>query len=196
MKPYSITVALLALTCLNGPLAGVAQADVLRVTGVADVLSEPIEGQSVAVLRFELPLLRQGAGLTVISAMIDWEQPGITAETRLQLRGYQESVPSSRALDLPSLEAIARNTLSKDPILESSWYPQDFRRLGKCVLRFDATAVVDELIAGGIGEVRLMVATGDTGLEEASRVALSPVLIIRYGFLGDAKRSLTVQDVE
>jgi len=97
---------------------------------------------------------------------------------------------------VPSLEVIARNTLSEDPILECSWYPQDFRRLGKCVLRFDTTTEVDGLIASGNREIRLIIATGDADLEEITQAARSPVLIVRYGFLGDAKRSLTVQGVE
>lgn len=162
-----------------------ARGDVLRVEGTVSTFSERIEGQSVSVLNFEIPTLRAGSGLVVVAATVDWEHGGIASYQRVRLEARDASQIAARGPLGPLSTSVASEVLSTPPTEQLIWHPRDFRRLGKCLLRFDMTASVTELLDSSESSFQLYIASEGLNPEALGTSARAPILTIRYGFMGE-----------
>lgn len=180
---WSVSAALLMTLALDLPAT--AWGDVLKVEGAVSTFNERIEVQSVSVLSFEIPALRAGSGLVIVAATLDWEHGGIAESQRVHIEAREARQGLARGSLAPLSESLAREVLAAPPTEELIWHPRDFRRLGKCMLRFDLTSTVRELLEASGNSFQVYIASEQLSPEALGASANAPVLTIRYGFMGE-----------
>lgn len=185
----------LILTTASVLVAGAwnpAMADVVRVPGTLTSVPNRIDGQAVGVLQFELPALRQGTGLQVQSAVIDWDHAAVTRSSTVRYETFDARILGGQVT--PN-EAQLREVLAGEPLALGVFYPQDYARLGKGHLRIDVRDRMREMVSQGEKSLQLVVTTGDmTPTDLASAAGDGPILVVRYGFLGPLKSALSQPD--
>jgi hypothetical protein len=134
-------------------------------------------------LSFEIPALRAGSGPINLAATLDWEHGGITGDQRIYLEARDASQSIARGTLAPLSESVASEVLSAPPTEQLNLHPRDFRRLGKCLLRFDLTSTVRELLEASENSFQVYIASEQLSPKALGTSARAPVLTIRYGFL-------------
>ncbi len=164
-------------------LSTVAVADVVQRPAEGVVLPEDGSGFAKVALRFDLAGLREGAGRTVQSAVVDWEIPTMPAEEESKFLVYR----LSRAwgpLGPASLDVIAALDNGADDI--RSVFPQDHARVGRRVVRIIVTDLAREVLDLNGTSLSILVSSPSVSRLAFSQGLANVHLTIRYGFLGEA----------
>ncbi len=187
-----ISFATVALVVFLGcGMAATSNADVLRVQGIVTQVADRVVGAAVTILDFEIPGLRQGDGLEIVSATISWDHAGLSGHKTVRYQIFESTGQDSRNLHPLSMQSTLEAALAGEPSSTGVFYPQDYRRTGKGQLSFDVLAQVRTLVAVHGNHAQVIVATDDMSPGDlGSGAASAPTLVIRYGFLGEMKSTL------
>jgi hypothetical protein len=172
--------------CIGSSLAvltQVAGADVLRRQGEAWVLPEDGSGVAKVAVRFDLSGLREGSGLTVVSASVNWDIPGMPAEARSEFQVYRLE-GSWGPLGPSALDVI--EALDKGAEVVKSVYPQDHVRVGRRTVRLSVTDLTQEVLNSRGSTLNILVASPTLSRQGFTDALGSVHFTIRYGFLGEA----------
>ncbi len=176
---------------LGSAMVSTSNADVLRVSGVITEVADRVGGAAVTILDFEIPGLRQGEGLEIVSATVSWDHAGLSGHKTVRYQVFDSPGQDLRNLRPLSMGPLLETALAGEPASTGSFYPQDYRRLGKGHLSFDVLSQVRELAEVHGNHVQVIVATDDMSPGDLGSGSLSvPTLVIRYGFLGEMKATL------
>jgi hypothetical protein len=177
---------------LGCTITSTTNADVLRVPGIFTAVADRVEGSAVTVLDFELPQLRQGEGLEVVTATINWDHSGLTEHKAVRYRVFNST---EQGLEVLHLGATLETLLDGEPSSSGVFYPQDYRRIGKGQLSLDVLPQVRGIVELHESHLQVLVATEDMSPEVLGSAASSvPILVVRYGFLGEMKTALSHPD--
>jgi hypothetical protein len=172
-------------TCFHYPAR--ALADVVKVNATVTPVQDRVAESAVVILNFSIPVLREGTGRTIQSAVVEWTHAEIPEDDVVRYRAYA-STEALQQGDAPGRTTL-QDVLEEVPIEQATAYPQDYGRLGHGRFRFVVTEQVEAALERQPQHLQIVIATQDMTPQDLSSGEAIPVLTVRYGFLGEAAAS-------
>lgn len=164
---------------LSTILPSVVTADILRVAPLRTLILPNDEAELTRVVfQFDLSGMRQGEGLEISEAILDWTISGVTSGLQSDFSIHE----ITESWDMATLDAGGDSPTYREAPTDSwSLHSQDLQRIGH-FLRFDLTALTDAWRINPSRNFGVVIVTRDVSRVHLTSIVQDARLVIRYGF--------------
>ncbi len=177
MKSFRIVLSLLGMALTASPVS----AELLDRSPEVVVLPTDGSGESKVAFRCNVGGMRQGLGLVIQSAVIEWTLPGMPSDRMSEFRAHRMR-PDWGLLGPSVLDIEEALGTSSEATLHV--FPQDHARVGRKVMTLDVTSLAREAVAGSASEISILMVTPTISTQRLAQGIAGVRFKVRYGFLG------------